>query len=209
MSTFKVISSYIIGLFNNDNSLTFISGFFSAIAVAIIKNNEIIDTMSDNLSMKDFSMIVTLEGWGFIFYALFVMVNFITGIQAAKYENSKRKHPRKSWLKCGKLYRTMWKTFGTLLLTAMIASLALLLSIMEFRTAFWAAVWFLIVFWLLASGYEFYSIGENIERRTGIKPRIFAFWDKILAAIEGKFLTKIDDVSFPSISNKQNEDDPV
>lgn len=166
----------------------------SLISVIGIRHGDMISSITDGLSMKDFTMVIAIEGWGFIFYCLFLLLNFVTGLQAASYENRKRIMPRKSWIRCEYLYRTLWKTLGILFLTTMIAGLALLLIVMEYRAAYYTALWFLIVFWLLAAGYEFYSCGENIERRNGKKPHIFALWDKILAAIEKLFMKKLDNI---------------
>ena len=47
----------------------------------------------------------------------------------------------------------------------------------------------------LACLYEFRSIGKNIEKRTGSKPDIFFFMDKILNAIQRRTLKEIDRIN--------------
>ena len=83
---------------------------------------------------------------------------------------------------------------GVLLLTTLVALLVLFTEIIKSSYAYNFTIWALVVIWVLASLFEFHSVGKNIEKRTGSKPEIFGFMDKILDAIQRRALRKIDTV---------------
>ena len=55
-------------------------------------------------------------------------------------------------------------------------------------------LWALVTVWIMASGFEFHSIGENIMKRTGNKPEIFGFFDTILIVVQKKAIGKVEQV---------------
>ena len=55
-------------------------------------------------------------------------------------------------------------------------------------------LWALVTVWLMACGFEFHSIGENILKRTGNKPEIFGFFDAILTVAQKKAIGKVEQV---------------
>lgn len=132
--------------------------------------------------------------FGFSFFFLFVLVDLGTGLWAAKYKNEKSANPQKKYIKSYKLYRTFWKSLGVLLFTSLIMSLCLFTEIIDSDYMYAFTLWALVTVWLMASGFEFHSIGENLEKRTGSKPEIFGFMDKILDVIQRRALKKIDTV---------------
>ena len=131
---------------------------------------------------------------GFCFFFLFVLLDLATGLWNAKYQNEISAKPRKNYIKSHKLYRTLWKSLGVLLLTSLIMFLCLFTEIIDSDYMYAFTLWALVTVWLMACGFEFHSIGENIEKRTGSKPEIFVFMDKILDAIQRRALRKIDTV---------------
>ena len=123
-----------------------------------------------------------------------MLLDLFTGLQKAKYLNTISVRPQKNFIKSYKLYRTLWKVLGVLLLNTMITTLCLFTEIIDGEYSYYFTLWSLVTVWLMASGFEFHSIGENIEKRTGSKPEIFGFMDKILDAIQRLVLRKIDTV---------------
>ena len=46
-------------------------------------------------------------------------------------------------------------------------------------------------FWVIVIGFEWKSIGENLERASGDKPAIFKFWDKLLNILQVAGLKRV------------------
>lgn len=192
----QTIISYITTVVSAKGGAPFLlSSFISLFSVLMLRLSEIIGTFTMNVDNVDFGVLVLIEGGFLIFYGFFTVVNLMTGLQAAKFEH-KTSGRKGGFINVDKLWKTIWKTLGMLLLTGMIMFLSIMLSYMDFKAFYWGGVWFLIVIWLLANSYEFYSIGDNLKRRHGTKPSIFAFWDKVLQSLEKKIINKIDNSSF-------------
>jgi len=157
------------------------------------KDSIIFSILFEDVKTKNMVVPVITETIGILFYILFNVLDLITGLQASKWENLQKANPDKKWVKPERLYKTLWKLLGVLFMTALFTVLALLMEIFKSDSFFfWAVMWALVVFWIMAIGFDFYSCGENLERRYGSKPAIFAFWDKILNAFEKKAISKID-----------------
>ena len=185
----KVAGSFIGKLFLfKKGSLVLLSSALSAGALFYI-NEMLKDTEVRRLVIPIFTHIV-----GFCFFFSFVLVDLATGLWNAKYQNEISVKPQKNYIKSYKLYRTLWKVLGVLLLNTMITFLCLFTEIIDGEYSYYFTLWALVTVWLMASGFEFHSIGENIEKRTGSKPEIFGFMDKILDAIQRRVLRKIDTV---------------
>ena len=153
-----------------------------------------LDTILHGTETKRLALPIFAHIFGFIFFFLFVLLDLFTGLYAAKYLNAISVRPQKNFIKSYKLYRTLWKVLGVMLLNTMITTLCLFTEIIDGEYSYYFTLWALVTVWLMASGFEFHSIGENIEKRTGSKPEIFGFMDKILDAIQRRALRKIDTV---------------
>lgn len=121
---------------------------------------------------------------GLIFYFAFTIVDMFTGLWKAKYLNSIAKKPQKRYIKSYKLYRTLWKFLGISLLSFMMMFLCLFTAVINMENTYYITLWILVSIPILASGFEFHSIGENIEQRTGSKPELFDFFDKLMTIIQ-------------------------
>ena len=185
----KVAGSFIGKLFLfKKGSLVLVSSALSAGTLFYI-NEMLKGTEVRHLVIPIFTHIV-----GFCFFFLFVLLDLATGLWNAKHQNEISAKPQKNYIKSHKLYRTFWKSLGVLLFTSLIMFLCLFTEIIDNNYMYAFTLWALVTVWLMASGFEFHSIGENIEKRTGSKPEIFGFMDKILDAIQRRALRKIDTV---------------
>ena len=146
------------------------------------------------LPVMDWEHIYEVSNFGFIFFLLFGLLDLFTGLHAAKYVNTISIRPQKNFIKAYKLDRTLWKVLGVLLLNTMITTLCLFPEIIDGEYSYYFTLWALVTVWLMASGFEFHSIGENIEKRTGNKPEIFGFFDAILTVIQKKAIGKVEQV---------------
>ena len=161
-------------------------------SVFMLTANPIFDTLLKNTEFKNLVVPIVVQISGFTVFFLFVILDFVTGISFAIYEA--RKKGKKNYFETERLYRTIWKMLGVLLLTTLVALLVLFTEIIKSSYAYNFTIWALVVVWVLASLFEFHSVGKNIQLRTGSKPEIFGFMDKILDAIQRRALRKIDTV---------------
>lgn len=153
-----------------------------------------LDTILQGTETKRLVLPIFVHIFGFIFFFLFVLLDLFTGLQKAKYLNTISARPQKNFVKSYKLYRTLWKVLGVLLLNTMITTLCLFTEIIDGGYSYYFTLWSLVTVWLMASGFEFHSIGENILKRTGNKPEIFGFFDAILTVVQKKAIGKVEQV---------------
>lgn len=136
------------------------------------------------------------------FLALFftlVLVDFFTGVQAAKFKREQ--------IVSGKLSYTFHKLLVYLLFFWLINEIhGLLMPYNGLGKDQGLVVLSLIRYFvfILLSLREFISIGENIEKRFGKKPAIFNIAEKIADLIEMKIIKKIED---SGICDTKNETD--
>ena len=159
-------------------------------SVFMLTANPIFDTLLKNTEFKNLVVPIVVQISGFTVFFLFVILDFVTGISFAIYEA--RKKGKKNYFETERLYRTIWKMLGVLLLTTLVALLVLFTEIINSSYAYNFTIWALVVIWVLASLFEFHSVGKNIEKRTGSKPEIFGFMDKVLDKIQRRTLKEID-----------------
>lgn len=166
---------------------------------------EFLNMLTKGTNEKNLWIPVVVQFSGFIIFMFFSFVDMTTGIQAAKYRHQKLKREG-THIKSYKLWRTLWKALGVMILSTMIMLLGVFAEIIASKYAWWIAIWALVGFWVMANGFEFHSIGENLQKRHGTKPPIFGFWEKVLGAVQNKIINKIDD-SFDILENDDREDD--
>ena len=167
-----------------------------------------LDAILQGTETKRLALPIIVHIFGFGFFFLFVLLDLITGLYAAKYLNAISPRPNKDYIKSYKLYRTLWKVLGVLLLNTMITTLCLFTEIIDGEYTYYFTLWALVTVWLMASGFEFHSIGENIEKRTGNKPEIFGFYDKVLEVVQRKAIAKVEQV-FDVLETEPNEKEPA
>lgn len=143
----------------------------------------LVTELMKNVTLKDILVPILISFFGVLLFLFFSLIDLITGLQAARYLSK----TKIGYVKSHKLYRTLWKVLGVSLLIILFTGLSLIIKIAELDVFnfYKLSLCFLIVIILLASGFEFHSIGENIEKRTGKKPRMFNFFEI--------FLTKVQD----------------
>lgn len=125
-----------------------------------------------------FPLFIYVGGW--IIYFLFSLLDLLTGLWNAKYQNSILPVPEKSYIKTHLLYATMWKGLGITMFGFMIMLTCIVSALMGGDYTYKVILWSSVTFWLMASSFEFRSIGQNIEKRIGKLYAIFAFMDPII-----------------------------
>lgn len=175
--------------FKKGSALIFSSIFSS---IFLITANPIFDTLLTNTEFKNIVVPIVVQVSGFTVFFLFVILDFVTGISVAIH--NARKQGKKNYFENERLYRTIWKMLGVLLLTTLVLLLVLFTEIIKSSYAYNFTLWALVTVWLMACGFEFHSVGENIEKRTGTKPEIFGFFDAILTVVQKKAIGKVEQV---------------
>lgn len=185
---FKVAFSFIGKMVvYKKGSLSFLSAMLSIGITAYL------EILMEGTSKKELIIPVLIQFVCLLFFSLFTIVDLITGLQAAKYINEISANPKENYIKSYKLWRTYWKSLGVLLVTSMIMFLCILTEMMDSDWIHTVSLWGLIWFWIIACGFEFQSIGENLEKRGKVKPPIFSFWDKLIQANQDRFIKKVSD----------------
>nr|DAF21741.1 MAG TPA: holin [Caudoviricetes sp.]DAV67712.1 MAG TPA: holin [Caudoviricetes sp.] len=134
---------------------------------------------------------LTVEAVFIFLFMLFTSVDMITGIYAAKRVNKQRSNPLPKVVQSFKLWRTGWKFFSVTMVTVALTFLALVAELAGSSWMYTAFLWVTVWFWVIVIGFEWKSIGENIERASGDKPAIFKFWDRLLNVLQVAGLRRV------------------
>lgn len=192
----------------------------SLVTIASISSTGImfyLDKIFDGTDTKQLAVPILVHAIGFTFFMLFTSFDFFTGIQKAKILHeralrAKGQQPssKSSYIKSYKLWRMFWKILGITLINTMVTMFVIFAEIIGSDYGYYIGIWSEVGFWILASGFEFHSIGENIEKISGKKPEMFEFWDKMNDALQLRFLRKVSDQQMANPNNDEfdlNEED--
>ena len=175
----KVGISFIGKLFAYKNGALFlVSGGVSSGVVYYLTE------LAKGTETKNLVLPILVFIFGFFVYFTFSLIDLLTGLWNAKYQNSILAKPRDSYIKSYKLYRTMWKGLGITMFAFMFMLVCMFTELIDGNYSYYFALWALVTVWLMASAFEFHSIGENIEKRTGEMPEFFRFIEKVTSAAQ-------------------------
>lgn len=173
---FKIAKIAVLKLFAYKNGALFlVNGSFSAILTVHIYLRE----LTKGTETKNLLLPIVIFVMGFIVFHFFSLIDLITGIQNAKYQNSILPKPAKNYIKSYKLWFTIWKNLGITVFGFMVMLICLLAEVMDNDLVYYILVWFLVTVWSMGSAFEFHSIGDNIEKRTGSRPPMFGLIETI------------------------------
>ncbi|TXE18608.1 hypothetical protein ES692_06075 [Psychroserpens burtonensis] len=132
-------------------------------------------------------------------YFVFWLTDFFWGLIAAKHENN---NDNPDWIQSDKLYSSLGKIGGILLMNVLLLPLILFLLITNFETISFFVLIITVLINLLSILYEVHSIGENIKRKTGKKPAMYTFFEQFTSLLESTIIKKIR--SLLGASNKES-----
>ena len=185
----KTVFSFLLKIIAFKKGALFLTSALTSAGALFYLNEVMKGTEIRHIVIPIFSLMI-----GFCFFFSFVLVDLGTGLWNAKYQNEISKKPQISYIKSHKLYRTLWKILGVFLLETMITFVCIFAEIMDANYIYAFTLWAMVTIWIMACGFEFHSIGENIQDRTGTKPEIFEFLDKALNLFQKKALAKVGNV---------------
>jgi len=171
-------------LYYKNGALLLVNGSFSAALTFYLSE------LVQGVELKKLVLPIAVYVFGFLIFFLFSLIDLFTGLQNAKYQNSMLPVPEKNFIKSYKLWRTMWKGLGITVFAFMVMWVCLFAAIMGGEYSYYLTVWILVTVWLMASCFEFHSIGENIEKRTGGKPPFFSLIEKLLNVAQRGIILK-------------------
>ena len=165
-------------VFAKNGGLTMFSALFSSISLTeILSVFKVFD--------KAHIMLPLMVECVFLFlFTMFTSIDMATGIYAAKKVNARRNNPQPKVIQSFKLWRTGWKFFSVTMVTVALTFLSLIAELAGSGWMYTAFLWVTVWFWIIVIGFEWKSIGENLERASGDKPAIFKFWDKLLNVLQ-------------------------
>ena len=133
------------------------------------------------------------------FLTILIIFDFITGMKASIY-NKQKITSRKGLRSVDKLISYFMFICFTALLQSLLMSEGYLIGvslISNFKILIFSAIFL----------WEFHSIGENLEKRYGTKPRIFTIIDIVTKALEKKIITQITGEEITKEIEDENSDD--
>lgn len=165
-------------VFAKNGGLSMFSALFSSISLTeILSVFKVFD--------KAHIMLPLMVECVFLFlFTVFTSIDMATGIYAAKKVNARRNNPQPKVIQSFKLWRTGWKFFSVTMVTVALTFLSLIAELAGSGWMYTAFLWVTVWFWIIVIGFEWKSIGENLERASGDKPAIFKFWDKLLNVLQ-------------------------
>lgn len=182
---FKVAISTIYKMITfKKGSLTILSLAFSGSLTFYLKK------LLEGTDLKHLIVPIMIFGVGALLYFIFLIFDFYTGIQVARY--NERLNKPSGTTKSYKLYRTLWKWLGVMLLAVLMAISSLMVEIVELSYLYKIFITFQGTVWMLACGFELHSIGENHKKRFGYKPRLLQFFDRVLTIFESRIVEKVN-----------------
>lgn len=152
----------------------------------------IISAITDflNIEFLGFSL------WVLFFLTALILFDFYTGLKAAKYNNEV--------ITSRKGYRTVDKLVSYFMFICFTAILQTLMVNEGYDIGVVVISNFRILVFILIFLWEFHSIGENLDKRYGSKPRMFTIIDKITVIIEKKVIDNIEGQDEPEKDNVIN-----
>ena len=131
---------------------------------------------------------------GMVLYFLFLVVDFMAGINVARHEHYQKYKDTKPWsfFRVSLLYKTLIKFLGVAMFGMMLCLATIFVEVLEFDWLFKTFLTTQGAVMLIACGFEIYSIGVNHEKRWGYKPRFFKFFDSILSIFEKGIVNRLE-----------------
>lgn len=99
---------------------------------------------------------------------------------------------RKEDFNWDRVFDTSAKVIGIILITTVAMFLALISESVGSKTFWWGSMICLCFLWTLSIGFEYGSLGRNIESLKGSKPAMFKFFDRLLNTLQDAAIKKVE-----------------
>lgn len=141
------------------------------------------DSIIQDTEYKKIALIIFIQAifmLGYSIFNIFDLLTYAISAEIKKEGNFKNK-----------LWNAICKLFAVGMLAFFLGVLAFVCEVMKFEYIYYVFIYILCFLWIMSIGYEFLSIGNNIQKITGKKPKIFALFDTLLSVISRKTINKI------------------
>ena len=145
----------------------------------------------EGTKLRDLVMPLTLFAVLMLAYVVVSMADFYTGISASKKEHIISTGSHRGYIKSDKLWSSIWKFLGVLLIASILTLFTLIFAVMSMSTLYNIFLMGIVFFYLSVILFDLHSIGENQLRRYGHKPKIYVLLDRVSVAIQDGFIKKI------------------
>ena len=168
----------------------------SVLAISIETINQIFFKDSE---IKNIYIPVIIEGFMILVYLGMVIGDFYYGVRASiKVE--------KVPFEASRILDTTVKVIATILMTSVVMFLCMVAETTDSAWLRFPAIVLLLLIWLIVILNDYLSIGDNIKKLYGSKPKIFSVVEDILAIIVKKAINSIENNSF-NLKKENNEKD--
>lgn len=143
---------------------------------------------------RDFYVIAFVFLICFLLFTFVFIIDFITGLNASKKEALEAKQT--DYVKSGRLWSSFWKLAVFFVITFPLFCFISVFYLLEMNFIYYLLLSIAVIFMMLATFVEIFSIGENLKRVYNKKPDYFVYFDMISKALERLFtkkLNKLDD----------------
>ncbi len=120
------------------------------------------------------TMLIFISGLGM--YIMVFTFDFITGLKASRKEHIISAGSARGYVKSDKLWSSVWKFFAVIVISAILTVFSSVLVLIDQGTLHQGGMLIMLFFFFMVISFDIHSIGENQERRFGVKP---LFYDKM------------------------------
>ena len=139
------------------------------------------------------SLLFVLLAFGVLttLYTLVSAIDFYTGLSASKKEHVISAGSAKGYIKSDKLWSSVWKFFGVIVIGSIAAVFTMLFILTDLTWLYDVFMLALILFYFVVIAFDIHSIGENHLRRYGKKPAFYSFMDEISELVKTQLIERI------------------
>jgi hypothetical protein len=142
---------------------------------------------------------IFIEVFMCIIYILMVLADFYYGVRVSIIVKNEK-------FKASRIMDTTVKVIASILVTATVAFFCMLAEATHKDWLSFPAIVILLLVWLVLILSDYVSIGDNIKKLYGSKPKMFSVVENALAIIVKKLMANIEGNSF-NLKNNEDEKD--
>lgn len=164
--------------------------FLVAGAAAGAPFTEFLQLLFLGIQTKTWAMPFVIAAISFVIYLLAYVLDFITGLRAAKFEA--KGNP--DYIKSDKLWSSIYKLLAIQIIMFGLCFFALVFALLEVGWVYNFFLYAIAAVGFMAFLFDMHSVGENHKRRFKTKPALFEWLDDRAKDINEAFSSKIKNI---------------
>ena len=168
--------------------------------------NSILEELFFGVELKRIILPLLVFGILTLLYIFIALIDYSTGIRAAKYLHWKETNSTTGYIDNDKRWNAIWKLCGVLIISSIFTVFSMLFAVMGFdklNTVFLAA---LSLFYFVVVLFEAHSIGDNQKKRFGKKSAYYLFLDEVSQAVRIGIIKNLGKLISRLFGNDNNND---